>query len=716
MDQHTDTLGKDRFSLIADAAPVPMWLTGLDGRRTFVNRAYLDFVGTDDRTQVADLNWRHLLHPDDAKEVLAGSLAGEARLEPFTLEGRFRRHDGEWRWLRAISRPSWDANGKHDGFIGVAFDITDTKTVELALREREAQLSALIGQTTAGFAQVDTSGVFTLVNDRFCEIVGRSRDELMHLKMQQITHPDDLVRNIPMFERAVRDGTPYTLEKRYVRPDGSIVWVNNSVSVIRREGGEPYGVLAVTIDITDRRRSEAALRKNAESVRLAIQGAGMATWEAELPLLDGEWSPNRFDMLGYQRPANMRGRFEEWLDRIHFEDIALVREAIERCRRDGTSFAIEYRILRADNGAERWLQTHGSRIDDPHGVPSRLVGVSFDITERKRAEADLRDSEWRFRTIFEQANDYIFTSDLNQRVTSCNPAVCAALGYTPEEALGRSFADFVDIAGFEQTTAMLQSKLDQGGATRHTIGVRTRDGRNLIWEINSRLMLGADGKPEGLHAIARDVTDARRFEEHQSLLINELNHRVKNTLAIVQAIAQQTFKSEAIPQSELDAFQGRIAALATAHDLLTRDSWVPTAMTALLRDALLPHADSETRFRFEGPELMISPKTAIALALTMHELATNAIKHGALSCSSGTIDIVWEALTGSDGERRLRLRWTERGGPAVMAPERRGFGTRLIERGMSAELGGKVELHFEKEGVECRVDVPLPDPGAAELH
>src|SRR3546814_9731247 len=110
------------------------------------------------------------------------------------------------------------------------------------------------------------------------------------------------------------------------------------------------------------------------------------------------------------------------------------------------------------------------------------------ISERKHAEAALQESEWRFRTIFEQANDYIFTADLEQRVTSCNPAVCAALGYTEEEALGKSFAHFVGADGFEQTTAMLNRKVQRGGSTRHTIAVNSKDGRRLIWEINSRLL------------------------------------------------------------------------------------------------------------------------------------------------------------------------------------------------------------------------------------
>ncbi|RYD46100.1 MAG: PAS domain S-box protein, partial [Sphingomonadales bacterium] len=267
--------------------------------------------------------------------------------------------------------------------------------------------------------------------------------------------------------------------------------------------------------------------------------------------------------------------------------------------------------------------------------------------------------------------------------------------------------EFIDPDQFEQTTAMLMRKLATGGTTRHTIRVRTRDGRPLVWEVSSRLIEDTAGRPTGLHAICRDVTEAKRSETHLRLLIDELNHRVKNMLAIVQGIAQQSFKADRDIVTARRAFEGRLAALSEAHNLLTREHWGLVSMTQIIGDAVRPHGEP-ARFALDGPDLAIMPKTAISLALAIHELATNAVKHGALSNAAGQVAIRWARVAG-ENSHRLSLVWEESGGPDVHAPEHRGFGTRMIERGLAAELAGTVKIDFRSKGVVCTVDAPLPE-------
>jgi PAS domain S-box-containing protein len=209
-------------------------------------------------------------------------------------------------------------------------------------------------------------------------------------------------------------------------------------------------------------------------------------------------------------------------------------------------------------------------------------------------------------------------------------------------------------------------------------------------------------------AAQREIAERREAERHRTLLMNELNHRVKNTLATVQSIAAQTLRSSGIEADARAAFDARLIALSNAHNLLTGEHWVGATVGEVVETALRPHeAPGAERFAVSGPEVRLSPKTALALAMALHELATNAAKYGALSNEAGRIEVGWEI----SGER-FRMRWAERGGPHVCPPARRGFGSRLVERGLAAELGGTVRLAYEPAGVTCTIDARLPGVAA----
>ena len=206
----------------------------------------------------------------------------------------------------------------------------------------------------------------------------------------------------------------------------------------------------------------------------------------------------------------------------------------------------------------------------------------------------------------------------------------------------------------------------------------------------------------------RELRERRASEEHRRLLTNELNHRVKNTLATVQSIVAQTLRNADAPKHIRPVLDARLAALSDAHDLLTRENWSQTSIRDVIAVALKPYGGDSQRFKIDGPEIVTAPKTALALAMALHELVTNAAKYGALSTDEGHIQISWERPAD-----RLRFLWQEMGGPAVQTPQRRGFGSRMIERGLSAELDGKVELDFAPDGLRCVIDAPLPAvPGA----
>jgi two-component sensor histidine kinase len=217
----------------------------------------------------------------------------------------------------------------------------------------------------------------------------------------------------------------------------------------------------------------------------------------------------------------------------------------------------------------------------------------------------------------------------------------------------------------------------------------------------------AQAKVVGTIIEVRDISAEKKAERHQRLLIHELNHRVKNTLAIVQSIAAQTFRGED-SAGQKRAFEARLAALSGAHNVLTEQSWEAASMVELVRQAAGSGcgADPE-RVEVSGPDLRLEPRTAVSLAMALHELCTNAMKYGALSVPGGRVSVRW-AIEEQGGGKRLLLDWQESGGPPVSAPSERGFGTRMIERALAAELGGTARIEFAPGGVVCRVDAPLP--------
>jgi two-component sensor histidine kinase len=212
---------------------------------------------------------------------------------------------------------------------------------------------------------------------------------------------------------------------------------------------------------------------------------------------------------------------------------------------------------------------------------------------------------------------------------------------------------------------------------------------------------------EVLSRTAAIAIEAKRAERQERLLVEELSHRVKNTLATAQALATQTLRKSVSPERFAAAFSGRLAALAKAHTLLANDRWTGAKLHELIREQLAAYcAADDAIVTIQGDDVALEPSAALALGLTLHELATNAAKHGALASPAGSIEIGAQVGAGSDG-RRLRLTWRERGGPPIRARPRPGFGLMLIEQGLSYQLQGRVALNFRRAGLHCTIDLPV---------
>ncbi len=246
-----------------------------------------------------------------------------------------------------------------------------------------------------------------------------------------------------------------------------------------------------------------------------------------------------------------------------------------------------------------------------------------------------------------------------------------------------------------------QSALQHG--TPHDVEHRVIIDCAVKWmRERAELEYGEDGKLLTAFGTCQDITERKRAEESRKLLIGELNHRMKNTLAVIQSIAQQTFMPEDVPVEARRSFQGRIAALAAAHNLLSRTNWEKSSLADVVQDAIAFCGPACERVVYDGPLVMLNPKQALALTMALHELCTNALKHGSLSTQSGSVDLRWSVQGGW-----LEIVWRESGGPPVQPPGRRSFGSMMIEQALPYELCGEAAMSFNPDGVVCVIKAPI---------
>jgi two-component sensor histidine kinase len=349
-------------------------------------------------------------------------------------------------------------------------------------------------------------------------------------------------------------------------------------------------------------------------------------------------------------------------------------------------------------GPRHWSDSEVAFIQD---VAERVWAA----LQRAQAESNVRKSESRFRALVNATADVVYRMSPDwKEMRALDGRGFIADTDSPSVA-------WMDEYVFPDDQAEVAAAIDKALANRSVFQlehrVRRVDG-SVGWTLSRGVpILDARGEITEWFGAASDVTARREAEEHLRLVINELNHRVKNNLAMIQAIAAQTFRNVDDLANARASFSARVVALARANDLLTEEHWVDASLKEIVESVLRPYFTvGSSRCAVSGPPVRLSAKTALSLAMACHELCTNAVKYGAWSNESGRVEVSWSVGADSAG-RRLRLEWRERGGPPVAAPQRRGFGSTLIERGLAAELEGEVQLLFEPAGLVCRIDAPL---------
>lgn len=341
-------------------------------------------------------------------------------------------------------------------------------------------------------------------------------------------------------------------------------------------------------------------------------------------------------------------------------------------------------------------------LKDESGRVIGAINLLVDVTDRKQRHIDSA----QLAAIVEGSDDAIISKTLDGRITSWNGGASRIFGYQSKEMIGQSILRIIP-AELEDEERELIARLRRGERIEHFDTVRvTKDGRRINISLTVSPLRDGSGNIVGASKVARDITDRKQAEQLQTLLFEELNHRVKNTLATIQAIASQSLRRAASPRDFVSSFNGRVQALARAHDLLVQGKMKGAPISEILREQVLLDGSTDLRISSSGPFLMLDARAAVQLALVVHELATNARKYGGLSVPDGRLAISWNLQT--NGGRELFLEWKESGVPNLSVPTTQGFGSTLIERTLEAN-GGDAAIRYDAEGITCEIRFPLSD-------
>lgn len=518
------------------------------------------------------------------------------------------------------------------------------------------------------------------------------------------------------FDEAYRTGEPVAAAEFDVALPGEdgtprTRWFRQTVQPWRGEDGRVGGVTSFAFEVTEqveaRRRaeeSEATLSAVLDSLPVGVivadadgritrtNPANEELWG--LPPQTDRWQ-DYGEWKGWWPETGERLEANEWAMARALQSGAVIRDELVETERFG-------------DGERRFMLNNAAPIRDADGEVRGAVIAQLDVTERRRAQLARRDSDARFDAMTDAIPQLIYSIGADGHVDFANERMTLFIG---ADVVGTDADGWLSLVHEEDREAALASRRE-GLAGREPFEdeyrLRHRSG-SYRWVLDRRApVLSEDGRLKRWLGTCTDIDDMKKSALHRQLLVAELNHRVKNTLAIVQGFARQSMRGEGDGRTRLAAFEGRLAALAAAHDLLTEEAWEKASLRQVAARVFGACGVDEDRWTADGPRVTLPPKSAVTMAMALHELATNAIKHGALSNEAGRVALDWSV----DARRGdFALTWTEAGGPPVQAPTRRGFGSVLVERGLAAEIDGQVTLDYRPDGLVCRIEAPYPFVG-----
>lgn len=419
-------------------------------------------------------------------------------------------------------------------------------------------------------------------------------------------------------------------------------------------------------------------------------------------------------------PGQTHDQFSHSSQFYELDGTPMARSMLAEVLATGTPVRAAERLVKRSDGSEIFVSVSIDPLRNTKGELVGAVNCFVDVTERKRTDEAIERSrvvaleqEQRLAATYEHAAIGITEVLPDGTFIRVNEAICGITGRSREELLNTRLFTY---SAPEDIDLDRQSFLQQVAGELEFYSVEKRfkrkDGRVIWLSVRSSPVRDARGRLLYLVRVVQDISERKAAERRQKLLIDELNHRVKNTLARVQSLASQTARAAPTPEAFRERFEGRLIALSKAHDQLTMHHWENADLRDVIDDSLAPYAGAG-RVALRGENVVLRPRAVLTLAMVFHELTTNAAKYGALSAPGGRIEISWQITARSSHPPRLQIDWIEHGGPAVVEPGQRGFGSKLIEGSVAGELSGSTRLIFAPEGLRCEIVIPL-DAATAE--
>ena len=566
---------------------------------------------------------------------------------------------------------------------------------------RNAQFAAIVAASDNAIVSTDADFVIRTWNAGAERLFGYSETEARQHTLTELLVPEAYEAENAALYATLINGRAARRETLRRHKDGHLVPVEINTSPILDQSGAVTGITIIYRDISERRRAEEARRALAESeVRFRATFENAAVGISHVAP-DGRFI--RFNkalsrLLGWPADELITKSVQEI---THPDDLAFELAELERLRA-GTcdSYSVEKRDLRKD-GTIVWIRLTRSCVRKSDGSVDYYVAVVEDISARKRAEEQVHKSEARLRATFENAAVGIADFGPDGRWLRVNEALSRITGWSPDDLLAKSFQELTHPEDLAVELAMFE-QLQVGKINNYSVEKRAvrKDG-TIVWVRRTvSCVRRSDGSIDYFVSVVEDISARKRAEEQVHLLMREARHRVKNLLGLVQAIARQTV--DASSKAFVGRFTERILALAASQDLLNRNQQRGADLETMVR-AQLAHFADLIGFRIEvlGPRLHLNAGAAQAIGLTLHELATNAGKYGALSTDAGRVDVSWEC----EGDV-FTMGWTERDGPPVRPPERKGFGSTVIDSMAKLATDGKVQLDYAPSGLVWRLRCP----------